>query len=90
MLIEDAAQYFGEAAQSGSLSSVLLFIENNPWPPKRSVQAAAFGMSLVASQAVPQAAGSMTYYDTLDVLDQLARAKAEIGVSACHAMKTCE
>lgn len=66
---------------------VLQLIRKNARQPPVRRRAAAYGMSLAASQA----AGTNAFYeDAIAVLNQLAQAKAGIDVSAWHDLSVAE
>ncbi|MET1079857.1 MAG: hypothetical protein ABWY06_17735 [Pseudomonas sp.] len=81
MPLHTEVEAFGAAAQCCSLAELEDIIRNNPGVPKIRLQAAAYGLALVAAQAVGEAVG---FNDTLLVLDEMARAKARLDIAAWH------
>jgi len=81
MHIEARLSQFGPAAACTSLEDVATFIASHPELEKERVQAALFGLALVASAAV----GETTYFhDTRQVLDRISDAKFRMDSAAWH------
>jgi hypothetical protein len=84
MHIEARVSEFGPAVACTSLEEIATFIANHPESEKVRVQAALFGLALVAAGAV----GEMTYFhDTRQVLDRMAEAKARMDSAAWHGIE---
>ena len=81
MSAADSQQAFDAASSCRSLPELLDMIWNNPGSPEIRRRAAAFAMLLSARQAVGQ---GKSFHDARAVLDNLARAKAEIDIKAWH------
>jgi len=75
---------FGPAAACTSLEEVAKLVADHPESAKLQVQAALFGLSLVAGLAVGRTA---YFHDTRHVLDAMAEAKAKIDSAAWHGME---
>lgn len=83
----DFEQIFGEVANCTSLLQVKDIVKANPGSLDIRRRAAAFGMTLAASKAVKAEA---FFENTRLVLDELARAKAEIDIAAWHDIAIAE
>jgi hypothetical protein len=79
-----ALDIFGPAATLTSLEDIENLIRNNPANPRLRTQAAAFGLVLIAAQAVGEAA---YFEDALHVLGQVVKAKARIDIAARHGIE---
>ena len=75
---------FGPAAALASLEDIEGLIRNNPANPRLCTQAAAFGLSLAATQAV---GGTSFFEDARHVVDAVAKAKARMDIAAWHSLE---
>ncbi|WJN61133.1 hypothetical protein [Pseudomonas sp. SO81] len=75
---------FGPAAALASLEDIESLILSNPANPRLCTQAAAFGLSLAAAQAVR---GTSFLEDARHVVDAVAKAKAPIDIAAWHSLE---
>jgi hypothetical protein len=78
---------FGPAAALASLEDIEGLIRNNPANPTLRTQAAAFGLSLAATQAV---GGTSFFEDARHVVDAVAKAKARMDIAAWHSMEVVQ
>lgn len=77
----NSATIFGKAAGCKSLDEIAQLIKENPADRTIRKQATAYGMVLCASQAVGE---TEFFEDTRNVLDHLAKAKAQIDIASWH------
>ncbi|MGC4064982.1 MAG: hypothetical protein QM784_10135 [Polyangiaceae bacterium] len=78
---------FGTAATCASARVAVQLVRNSPSNPRLRLQSAAFALALTAVHAQ----GPTTYFeDSRRVVDELARAKAEVDIAAWHDMKVVE
>jgi hypothetical protein len=84
MFEQAAPDIFGPAAALASLEDIENLIRNNPANPRLRIQAAAFGLSLAATQAV---GGTSFFEDARHVVDAVAKAKARMDIAAWHSLE---
>ena len=77
----NSTSIFGKAAGCKSLAEITQLIQESPTDRTTRKLATAYGMVLCASQAVGQ---TEFFEDTRNVLDHLAKAKAEIDIASWH------
>jgi hypothetical protein len=87
MFEQAAPDIFGPAAALASLEDIENLIRNNPANPRLRIQAAAFGLSLAATQAV---GGTSFFEDARHVVDAVANAKARIDIAARHSLEVVQ
>lgn len=80
-------QKFGIAIHCTSLDDIKNLIKTNTGKIKIRLQVAMFGMVLITSQAIGE---TEFYADTINLLDQVARAKTEIDIASCHDIEVVE
>jgi hypothetical protein len=87
MATESNPGQFGEFESLRSLVEIESFIQHNAARAKIRMQAAAYGLVLVASNAVGK---SQFFADSCQVLDQVVQAKARIDIAAWHSIEVAQ